>query len=77
MGEAHPFHIHQNDFVVTEINGLTTDEITAYPTNQLSDTVLLGAAYVDGTQTADNPYGQAAAVQTSEASLFNENPDAF
>ena len=34
-GEAHPFHIHQNDFVVTEINGLTTDEITAYPTNQL------------------------------------------
>jgi len=70
-GEAHPFHIHQNDFVVTEINGLTTDEITAYPTNQLSDTVLLGAAYLDGTQTADNPYGQAAAVKNKRSKPFS------
>ncbi|QNJ02251.1 multicopper oxidase domain-containing protein [Synechococcus sp. PROS-U-1] len=70
-GEAHPFHIHQNDFVVTEINGLTTDEITAYPTNQLSDTVVLGAAYLDGTQTADNPYGQAAAVKNKRSKPFS------
>lgn len=60
-GEWHPFHIHQNDFVVTEINGLSTDEIDYYPTNQLADTVLLGGAYIKGTATSDNPYGQGAA----------------
>ena len=57
-GEWHPFHIHQNDFVVTEINGLSTDEINYYPTNQLADTVLLGGQYIKGTATSDNPYGQ-------------------
>ena len=70
-GEWHPFHIHQNDFIVTEINGLTTDQITAYPSNQLADTVLLGGAYIDGTQTADNPYGQAAAIDTDNVQPFS------
>ena len=59
-GEWHPFHIHQNDFVVTHLNGLPAEEITSYPANQLADTVLLGGQYIDGTQTPDNPYGQAA-----------------
>ena len=72
-GEAHPFHIHQNDFVVTEINGLTTDQITAYPTNQLADTVLLGGAYLDGTETADNPYGQAASLNDPRSKPFTAN----
>ena len=70
-GEWHPFHIHQNDFVVTEINGLSTDQITAYPSNQLADTVLLGGAYIDGTQTADNPYGQAAGSDTDNVQPFS------
>ncbi|MBL6802540.1 MAG: multicopper oxidase domain-containing protein [Synechococcus sp. BS307-5m-G38] len=61
-GEWHPFHIHQNDFVVTHLNGLPVEEITSYPANQLADTVLLGGQYIDGTQTPDNPYGQAAAL---------------
>jgi len=70
-GEWHPFHIHQNDFVVTEINGLSTDNINAYPSNQLADTVLLGGAYIDGTQTADNPYGQAAGLDTDNVQPFS------
>ena len=61
-GEWHPFHIHQNDFVVTHLNGLPVEEITSYPANQLADTVLLGGQYLDGTQTPDNPYGQAASL---------------
>ena len=65
-GEWHPFHIHQNDFVVTEINGISAEDVTAYPSNQLSDTVLLGGAYISGTQTPDNPYGQAAGSKGSE-----------
>ena len=70
-GEWHPFHIHQNDFIVTEINGLSTDEITAYPSNQLADTVLLGGAYINGTQHADNPYGQAAGLTTENVQPFS------
>ena len=70
-GEWHPFHIHQNDFVVTEINGLSTDDITAYPSNQLADTVLLGGAYISGTATADNPYGQAAGTKGEGAEPFS------
>lgn len=70
-GEWHPFHIHQNDFIVTEINGLSTDEITVYPSNQLADTVLLGGAYIKGTETADNPYGQAAGTSTENVQAFS------
>jgi len=56
-GEWHPFHIHQNDFVVTEINGFDVEDIPTYPANQLVDTVTLAGAYVPGTPTPDNPYG--------------------
>ena len=70
-GEWHPFHIHQNDFIVTEINGLSTDEISAYPSNQLADTVVLGGTFIDGTQNADNPYGQAAGPDTKNAQSFS------
>ena len=58
-GEWHPFHIHQNDFVVTHLNGMPVEN-TSYPANQLADTVVLGGQYIQGTQTPDNPYGQAA-----------------
>ena len=61
-GEWHPFHIHQNDFVVTHLNGLPVEEITSYPANQLADTVVLGGQYINGTETAENPYGQAASL---------------
>lgn len=56
-GEWHPFHIHQNDFVVTEINGIDVEDIPSYPANQLVDTVTLAGAYVPGSATETNPYG--------------------
>ena len=57
VGEWHPFHIHQNDFVVTEINGINVEDIPAYPANQLVDTVTLASSYVAGSATTNNPYG--------------------
>ena len=51
--------------------GLSTDEITVYPSNQLADTVLLGGAYIKGTETADNPYGQAAGRSTENVQAFS------
>lgn len=59
-GEWHPFHIHQNDFTVTEINGIPVEELDYYPVNQMADTVVLAGMYIAGTQTPENPYGQAA-----------------
>ena len=59
-GEWHPFHIHQNDFSVTEINGIPVEELAYYPTNQMADTVVLAGQYLAGTATPEDPYGQAA-----------------
>lgn len=56
--EWHPFHIHQNDFVVTEINGLPVEDIEQnYLAGVLSDTVALPPTYAPGTATPENPYG--------------------
>ncbi len=60
VGEWHPFHIHQNDFVVTEINGINVEDIPSYPANQLVDTVTLSSSYVQDSATANNPYGSPA-----------------
>lgn len=56
--EWHPFHIHQNDFVVTEINGLPIEDIEQnYLAGVLTDTVALPPTYAPGTVTPENPYG--------------------
>lgn len=57
--EWHPFHIHQNDFVVLEINGIPVSDLkSAYLDGVLSDTIGLPPTY-DPNQppTAENPYG--------------------
>ena len=70
-GEWHPFHIHQNDFTVTEINGIPVEDLAYYPANQMADTVVLAGQYLTGTATPENPYGQAAWLQSGpDGSLF-------
>ncbi len=56
--EWHPFHIHQNDFVVLEINGIPVEDIEQnYLAGVLSDTIALPPSHEPGTVTAQNPYG--------------------
>lgn len=56
--EWHPFHIHQNDFVVLEINGIPVEEIEQnYLAGVLSDTIALPPSHEPGTATPENPYG--------------------
>ena len=58
LAEWHPFHIHQNDFVVLEINGIPVEDIEQnYLDGVLSDTIALAPAYQPGTVTPENPYG--------------------
>lgn len=56
--EWHPFHIHQNDFVVLEINGIPVEDIEqTYLARVLSDTIALPPSYQPGSATPQNPYG--------------------
>jgi FtsP/CotA-like multicopper oxidase with cupredoxin domain len=56
--EWHPFHIHQNDFIVLEINGLPVEDIDQnYLARVLADTVALPPSYAPGSVTPQNPYG--------------------
>ncbi|MEB3220212.1 MAG: DUF4114 domain-containing protein [Nostocales cyanobacterium 94392] len=56
--EWHPFHIHQNDFVVLEINGIPVEDIEQnYLAGVLSDTIALPPSHKLGTVTKENPYG--------------------
>ena len=56
--EWHPFHIHQNDFVVLEINGIKVEDIEQnYLARVLSDTIALSPTYAPGSATPANPYG--------------------
>ena len=56
--ESHPFHIHQNDFVVLEINGIPVEDIEQnYLARVLSDTIALPPSYAPGSVTPENPYG--------------------
>ncbi|MEB3310936.1 MAG: multicopper oxidase domain-containing protein [Snowella sp.] len=56
--EWHPFHIHQNDFVVLEINGIPVEQIEDnYLARVLSDTIALPPSYAPGSVTPQNPYG--------------------
>ena len=56
--EWHPFHIHQNDFIVLEINGFPVKDIQQnYLDGVLSDTVALPPSHVPGSATLENPFG--------------------
>ncbi|OUL27035.1 hypothetical protein BV378_10105 [Nostoc sp. RF31YmG] len=61
LSEWHPFHIHQNDFVVLSINGIDVKDIDQnYLAGVLSDTIALPPAYVEGSATKENPFGRPA-----------------
>lgn len=56
--EWHPFHIHQNDFVVLSINGIPVEDIDDnYLARVLSDTIALPPSHAPGSVTPENPYG--------------------
>ncbi|BAY24937.1 multicopper oxidase type 2 [Calothrix sp. NIES-2100] len=59
--EWHPFHIHQNDFTVLEINGIPVKDIKQnYLEGVLSDTIMLPPTYDPAKPpTPENPYGTA------------------
>ncbi|WP_013334609.1 multicopper oxidase domain-containing protein [Gloeothece verrucosa] len=58
--EWHPFHQHQNSFVVLEINGIKVSDMDqTYLAGVLSDTIALPPTYKPGTVTPENPYGEA------------------
>ncbi len=56
--EWHPFHIHQNDFVVLSINGIPVGDLEGvYLDGVLSDTISLPPTFEAGSPTTENPYG--------------------
>jgi FtsP/CotA-like multicopper oxidase with cupredoxin domain len=59
--EWHPFHIHQNDFTVLEINGIAVKDIKQnYLEGVLADTIALPPTYDPANPpTPENPYGVA------------------
>ena len=64
VGQAHPFHLHQNEFIVETINGLNvgidpnTHQVgDAYIGDSLVDVYQMAPAYAKGTATTDNPFG--------------------
>ena len=64
VGQSHPFHLHQNEFIVETINGLNvgidpkTNQVgDAYIGDSLVDVYQMGPAYAKGTATTENPFG--------------------
>ena len=64
IGQSHPFHLHQNEFIVETINGLNvgidpdTNQVgDAYVGDSVIDVFQMGPAYAKGTATTGNPYG--------------------
>lgn len=64
IGQSHPFHLHQNEFIVESINGLKVDGNPAknqvgdsYSGDSLIDVFQMGPAYAKGSATSDNPFG--------------------
>ena len=64
IGQSHPFHLHQNEFIVETINGLqvgTTPKQNkvgdAFVGDSLVDVYQMGPAYATGSATSDNPFG--------------------
>ncbi|MFB2878763.1 multicopper oxidase domain-containing protein [Floridanema aerugineum] len=75
--EWHPFHIHQNDFTVLEINGIPVSQLkSAYLDGVLSDTIGLPPTYKPNTPTPENPYGEPMRDgETSEVKVVMEFED--
>jgi hypothetical protein len=64
VGQSHPFHLHQNEFIVESINELEVgvnakdNQISdSYTGDSLIDVFQMGPAYATGTATANNPFG--------------------
>ena len=64
VGQSHPFHLHQNEFIVESINGLKVSidpnksEVgDAYIGDSLVDVYQMGPAYAKGSATKENPFG--------------------
>ena len=64
IGQSHPFHLHQNEFIVETINGLDVNinpnlsEVgDAYIGDSLIDVYQMGPAYAKGSATGENPFG--------------------
>jgi len=64
IGQSHPFHLHQNEFIVESINGLEVSidpnksEVgDAYIGDSLVDVYQMAPAYANGSATKDNPFG--------------------
>ena len=64
IGQSHPFHLHQNEFIVETINGLnvgidpSTHQVgDAYIGDSLVDVYQMAPAYAKGTVTTENPFG--------------------
>ena len=64
VGQSHPFHLHQNEFIIESINGLDVNidpnksEVgDAYIGDSLVDVYQMGPAYAHGSAKPDNPFG--------------------
>lgn len=59
LPEWHPFHIHQNDFTVLEVNGIPVKDLKdQYLGGVLRDTIALSPTYdPDNPPNTENPYG--------------------
>ena len=64
VGQSHPFHLHQNEFIVESINGLevgvepNNNQISdSYTGDSLIDVFQMGPAYAKGSATPDDPFG--------------------
>jgi hypothetical protein len=58
LSEWHPFHIHQNDFTVLEVNGIPTEELKdEYLGGVLQDTIALPPAYLPSSVSLERPEG--------------------
>jgi FtsP/CotA-like multicopper oxidase with cupredoxin domain len=64
IGQSHPFHLHQNEFIVETINGLdvsidpSKNQVgDAYIGDSLVDVYQMAPAYAKGTATKENPFG--------------------
>ena len=77
IGQSHPFHLHQNEFVIKSINGLKVSGNTKK--NQVGDAIIgdsaidvfqMGPAYVSDSATSENPYGSPMLVDSEGNKIY-------